>query len=155
MILALKVKDSFSSIFTNTNKKMVKKNRKNSFKCFPQPKVHDESFISKAVFLFKVNVQYVLLWLSTYLENQGKYGKHCWLNSSPTIYSCRRWNTYWFQQYRLRCCWEFAVMHLRAEEMPCMYTQSTTNTWFSPKFAYEQVHSDRLKPNKAAVILQE
>lgn len=75
MILALKVKDSFSSIFTNTNKKMVKKNRKNSFKCFPQPKVHDESFISKAVFLFKVNVQYVLLWLSTYLEKSRQIWK--------------------------------------------------------------------------------
>lgn len=36
------------------------------------------------------------------------------------------------------------------QEAQCIYS-----TKFSPKFARERVHSDRLKPNKAVMILRE
>lgn len=64
MILALKVKDSFSSIFTNANEYESKKWLRGGKMVLNQPKAQKASFISKAIFLFKVNVQYVLLWLS-------------------------------------------------------------------------------------------
>lgn len=63
MILALKVKDSFSSISTNANEYESKKWSRGKM-VLNQPKAQKASFISKAIFLFKVNVQYVLLWLS-------------------------------------------------------------------------------------------